>query len=190
MVRHKKEANAKNKKFAPSRPPKPRGDSSTPEKLPYKAACWDLGHCDPKRCSGKRLMQFGLMRELSIGQRFPGVIVSYALSHYLVVVLLSPAADDYASDSPNAKKILSPADRELLELHGAAVVECSWVRVKEVPWNRIGGRCERLRRPALCSLRLPCSLLRMRISDSNRVVNEQFPTLSPPTRSTMADPGD
>lgn len=145
MVRHKKEANPKNKKFAPSRPPKPRGDASTPEKLPYKAACWDLGHCDPKRCSGKRLMQFGLMRELSIGQRFPGVVVSYVLSLYLVVVLLSPAADDYASDSPNAKKVLSPADRELLELHGAAVVECSWVRVKEVPWNRIGGRCERLR---------------------------------------------
>ena len=47
--------------------------------------------------------------------------------------------------SPNAKRIISPADRELLEQHGAAVVECSWVRVKEVPWNRIGGKCERLR---------------------------------------------
>lgn len=52
--------------------------------------------------------------------------------------------------SPNAKKIISPADRELLEQHGAAVVECSWVRVKEVPWNRIGGKCERL-----CMLLLP-----------------------------------
>ncbi|RMJ26645.1 hypothetical protein PHISP_02457 [Aspergillus sp. HF37] len=123
-MRHKKDTNPKNKKYAPARPPKPpRGDdpSSSSGKLPYKAACWDLGHCDPKRCSGKRLMQFGLMRELAIGQRFAGVIVS-----------------------PNAKKIISPADRELLELHGAAVVECSWVRVKEVPWNRIGGKCERL----------------------------------------------
>lgn len=45
---------------------------------------------------------------------------------------------------PNAKKIISPADRELLETHGAAVVECSWVRVQEVPWSRIGGKCERL----------------------------------------------
>lgn len=66
-------------------------------------------------------MQFGLMRELSIGQKYPGVIVS-----------------------PNAKKIISPADRDLLETHGAAVVECSWVRVQEVPWSRIGGKCERL----------------------------------------------
>lgn len=45
---------------------------------------------------------------------------------------------------PNAKKLLSPADNELLEQYGAAVVECSWVRVKEVPWSRIGGKCERL----------------------------------------------
>ena len=25
------------------------------------------------------------------------------------------------------------------------MVECSWVRIKEVPWNKIGGKCERLR---------------------------------------------
>jgi pre-rRNA-processing protein TSR3 len=31
-----------------------------------------------------------------------------------------------------------------LEQFGAAVVECSWVRVKEVPWSQIGGKCERL----------------------------------------------
>lgn len=46
---------------------------------------------------------------------------------------------------PNAKHVLSPADRDLLDQYGAAVVECSWVRVKEVPWSRIGGKCERLR---------------------------------------------
>lgn len=90
-------------------------------KPPFKAACWDLEHCDPKRCSGKRLMHFGLMRELSVGQKFAGVVVS-----------------------PNAKAVVSPADRELLEQHGAAVVECSWARVQEVPWGKIGGKCERL----------------------------------------------
>jgi pre-rRNA-processing protein TSR3 len=45
---------------------------------------------------------------------------------------------------PNAKRLLSGADRDLLEQYGAAVVECSWVRIKEVPWSRIGGKCERL----------------------------------------------
>lgn len=46
---------------------------------------------------------------------------------------------------PNAKKVVSAADNELLEQYGAAVVECSWVRIKEVPWGKIGGKCERLR---------------------------------------------
>ena len=47
--------------------------------------------------------------------------------------------------SPNAKRVVSAADKELLEQYGAAVVECSWVRIKEVPWSKIGGKCERLR---------------------------------------------
>lgn len=66
-------------------------------------------------------MHFGMMRELSVGQKFAGVVIS-----------------------PNAKRLISPTDRELMEQYGAAVVECSWVRIKEVPWNRIGGKCERL----------------------------------------------
>ena len=45
---------------------------------------------------------------------------------------------------PNAKQLLSAADRDLLDQHGAAVIECSWVRIKEIPWSRIGGKCERL----------------------------------------------
>jgi pre-rRNA-processing protein TSR3 len=45
---------------------------------------------------------------------------------------------------PNAKKVISAADRDTLEQFGAAVVECSWVRVKEIPWSQIGGKCERL----------------------------------------------
>lgn len=46
---------------------------------------------------------------------------------------------------PNARTTISPADRELLERYGSAVVECSWARVKEVPFAKIGGKCERLR---------------------------------------------
>jgi len=40
---------------------------------------------------------------------------------------------------------VSPADKDVLEEYGAAVVECSWARIGEVPMSRIGGRCERLR---------------------------------------------
>ncbi|KAK8910054.1 hypothetical protein QC760_001032 [Botrytis cinerea] len=128
MVRHKKDNfSSRGKKY--SNPPRTRGprnnsdDESQPRssRPPFKAACWDLGHCDPKRCSGKKLMKLNLMRELHVGQKHQGVIIS-----------------------PNAKATISPADREIMQQFGAAVVECSWARTAEVPWTKIGGKCERL----------------------------------------------
>lgn len=103
MVRHKKDNFSRGgKKFssAPRSRPSPRGgggggggdgDSDTEQggysRPPFKAACWDMGHCDPKRCSGKRLMNFGLMRELAIGQRFPGVVISYVVARQPIPTL-------------------------------------------------------------------------------------------------------
>jgi pre-rRNA-processing protein TSR3 len=81
MVRHKKDGfSSKSKKYSTTPRhkaiPKDDEESSSYIKPPFKAACWDLGHCDPKRCSGKRLMHFGMMRELPIGQKFAGVVIS------------------------------------------------------------------------------------------------------------------
>ncbi len=81
MVRHKKDGfSSKGKKYstAPRHKAIPNdGEEGSSFTQPaFKAACWDLEHCDPKRCSGKRLMHFGLMRELPIGQKFPGVVIS------------------------------------------------------------------------------------------------------------------
>lgn len=143
MVRHKKDFKPNNKysarggrggrggKPVGAGPPRPRRDSESenesdaenprPKKPEFKAACWDLGHCDAKRCSGKRLMRLGMMRELHVGQKFAGVVVS-----------------------PKGKKIVSREDKELLDQYGAAVVEASWKRIDEVPFGRIGGKCERL----------------------------------------------
>lgn len=36
----------------------------------------DFDHCDPKRCSGKKLGRLGLMQELRIGQKFNGIVVT------------------------------------------------------------------------------------------------------------------
>lgn len=129
MVRHKKDFTAKGKKHASSGPrtyaqhthPDRTGGLGGDKRPPFKAAAWDLNHCDAKRCSGKRLMRLGLMRELHVGQKHPGIVIS-----------------------PKAKTILSPADRAILEQYGAAVVEASWNRIEEVPFNRIGGPNPRL----------------------------------------------
>lgn len=127
MVRHKKDFKPKGKHRGP---PPTHAQHTHPDrenglgggKRPaYKAAAWDLNHCDAKRCSGKRLMRLGLMRELHVGQKHPGVVVS-----------------------PKAKSLISPADRPILEQYGAAVVEASWKRIEEVPFTRIGGPNQRL----------------------------------------------
>lgn len=89
--------------------------------FPTKLAMWDFDHCDPKRCSGKKLERLGLIKNLRIGQKFSGVIVS-----------------------PNGKSVVCPDDRELVESCGSAVVECSWARLEEIPFNKIGGKHERL----------------------------------------------
>ncbi|KAF4980937.1 hypothetical protein FZEAL_3156 [Fusarium zealandicum] len=126
MVRHKKDFTSKGKKGGYG-PPRSRGplqgdqDGEGSRRPAFKAACWDLGHCDPKRCSGKKLMKLGMMRDLHFGQRHNGVIIT-----------------------PNGKHVVSPADRELMDQYGAAVVECSWARTQEVQWNKVGGKCERL----------------------------------------------
>ncbi|KAJ8607581.1 hypothetical protein MRB53_040212 [Persea americana] len=128
MVRHKKDFKGGRgrggggpRTFAQHTHPE-RADGLGGNKRPsFKAAAWDLNHCDAKRCSGKRLMRLGLMRELHIGQKHPGVVVS-----------------------PKAKTLVSPADRGICEQYGAAVVEASWKRIDEVPFSRLGGPNSRL----------------------------------------------
>ncbi|GMM27320.1 ribosome biogenesis protein [Martiniozyma asiatica (nom. inval.)] len=95
--------------------------STVKSNFPAKLAMWDFEHCDPKRCSGKKLERLGLIKNLKVGQKFQGIVVA-----------------------PNGKSVVCPDDREIVEQFGVAVVECSWARLDEVPFNKIGGKNERL----------------------------------------------
>ncbi|KAJ7224102.1 DUF367 family protein [Mycena pura] len=81
----------------------------------------DFGHCDPRRCSGKKLSRLGLIKELKVGTRFRGIVVS-----------------------PKGRQVISPADRDIILAGGLAVVECSWARLDDVPFGKIASPHERL----------------------------------------------
>ncbi|OCF57905.1 pre-rRNA-processing protein TSR3 [Kwoniella mangroviensis CBS 10435] len=84
-------------------------------------AMWDFDHCDPRRCSGKKLARHGLINAMRVGQRFRGIVLT-----------------------PKGKKPISPSDDEIVQMSGLAVVECSWARLDEVPFNKIKSPYERL----------------------------------------------
>jgi len=41
----------------------------------------DFDHCDPRRCSGKKLSRLGLITELRVGSKFRGIVVSCVHIH-------------------------------------------------------------------------------------------------------------
>ncbi|KAH9478797.1 18S rRNA aminocarboxypropyltransferase [Psilocybe cubensis] len=90
-------------------------------KIEVPVAMWDFDHCDPRRCSGKKLSRLGLIKELRVGSRFRGIVVS-----------------------PKGQQIINPSDREIVLSGGLAVVECSWARLDDVPFNKIASPHERL----------------------------------------------
>lgn len=80
---------------------------------------WDFAQCDPKRCSGRKLVRMHLIDEfkLGTGKPFRGILLT-----------------------PSATSTISPADYTIVKEHGLAVVDCSWAQLEKVPFNRLGGQ--------------------------------------------------
>lgn len=79
-------------------------------------AMWDFGQCDAKRCTGRKLSRFRLLKELRVGNGFGGIVLS-----------------------PVGNQCVSKEDYTLIKRKGLAVVDCSWARLSDVPFVKL--RC-------------------------------------------------
>ncbi|CAL5323901.1 unnamed protein product [Camellia sinensis] len=79
-------------------------------------AMWDFGQCDAKRCTGRKLSRFGLLKELRVNNGFGGIVLS-----------------------PAGSQCVSKEDYILIKRKGLAVVDCSWARLDDVPFTKL--RC-------------------------------------------------
>jgi pre-rRNA-processing protein TSR3 len=48
------------------------------------------------------------------------------------------------NNSPVGVQAVSPADKEIVEQHGVCVVDCSWNKIEEVPFQKLKGNHPRL----------------------------------------------
>jgi pre-rRNA-processing protein TSR3 len=87
----------------------------------FPIAMWDLNHCDPKKCSGRKLLRHGLIRNLKLGQHFKGLVLS-----------------------PIGTLTISPNDRDIISSSGVAVIDCSWAKIDETPFHKMKSPSPRL----------------------------------------------
>lgn len=85
-----------------------------------KLYMWDFGHCDPKRCSGRKLTRLKLLKSLKPYRRLSSIVLS-----------------------PFAAQPLSPADRTIAMSQGICLIDCSWARIGELNISRLHNGNER-----------------------------------------------
>nr|CAG4648289.1 EOG090X0EVF [Moina brachiata]SVE93296.1 EOG090X0EVF [Moina brachiata] len=89
-------------------------DTNIAAKADFPVAMWDVGQCDPKRCSGRKLHRLSMITILRLGQRFNGIVCS-----------------------PLADQCISPADNNIIANHGIGVIDCSWAKLDETPFHKM-----------------------------------------------------
>lgn len=115
---HRGEASRTRHQFPPDdeAPPSDQAPKEEPVGPKIHLAMWDFGQCDAKKCTGRKLSRFGLIKELRVNNGFGGIVLS-----------------------PVGTQCVSREDYSLMTRKGLAVVDCSWARLGDVPFVKL--RC-------------------------------------------------
>ncbi|XP_015369152.1 PREDICTED: ribosome biogenesis protein TSR3 homolog isoform X2 [Diuraphis noxia] len=92
-------------------------DDSVEIEIPFKVGMWDLKQCDPKRCTGRKLMKLELIDKLGMSAMFNGIVLT-----------------------PIATESVSAKDYQIIAKYGVAVVDCSWARLNDTPFHKLQHR--------------------------------------------------
>lgn len=82
---------------------------------------YEFNQCDPKRCSGRKLVKMNLIQSLPTKKYFNGIILS-----------------------PNADTVISPKDSQHIEKYGIGLIDCSWAQLDKVNFKSLPKRHNRL----------------------------------------------
>ncbi|KAL9356576.1 hypothetical protein Peur_049829 [Populus x canadensis] len=103
----------------------PEEDTTGPK---IQLAMWDFGQCDAKKCTGRKLARFDLLKESICCPNFIFLSELRVSSGFGGIVL-----------SPVGSHCVSREDYNLIKRKGLAVVDCSWARLEDVPFVKL--RC-------------------------------------------------
>ncbi|KAK4522797.1 hypothetical protein GAYE_PCTG30G0687 [Galdieria yellowstonensis] len=98
-----------------------RRDSESVQTKNIKLFIYDFQQCDVKRCTGRKLLRFGLVSSLDIRRNFRGIILT-----------------------PTGSTAFSPQDAEIVLKYGLATIDCSWAKLDQVPFEKLSKAQPRL----------------------------------------------
>ncbi|KAF7130503.1 hypothetical protein RHSIM_Rhsim10G0156200 [Rhododendron simsii] len=113
-------------------------------------AMWDFGQCDAKKCTGRKLSRFGLLKE-SLDSHTQAYRAAHLNTAQALLILLNDEFGNIMQElrvtngfggivlSPAGKQCVSKEDYILMKRKGLAVVDCSWARLDDVPFAKL--RC-------------------------------------------------
>ncbi|ELA41300.1 uncharacterized protein VICG_01673 [Vittaforma corneae ATCC 50505] len=82
---------------------------------------YEFGQCDPKKCSGHRLVKNKKISSIPIKSHFNGIVLS-----------------------PDGKCTISPADRDHIARFGIGLIDCSWNQIDSFDFSKLPKRNNRL----------------------------------------------